>query len=268
MERNDSTLRLQVYLSSAGACSRRGAQEILESGRVQVNGTVVREVGFRVGAADRVTLDGKVIRPARNKVYLALHKPPKYLCSNSDDHGRALAIDLLRHLVPQRIYNVGRLDYMTSGLIFFTNDGDFAQKILHPSKKIEKEYEVQTKKPIPEDFLKEFVRGIVYQGITYRASSYQIKGPRRIHLVLEEGKNREIRYAFESRGLFVNKVHRLRIGPVRLDRLAPGKFRELTLKEIDFFLEHQQGRRAAKSKGPALRRGKPAQQPNGRTRKK
>jgi 23S rRNA pseudouridine2605 synthase len=235
MEKTEETIRLQVYLSSAGVCSRRGAQELLDAGRVQVNGSIIREVGYRVSELDRVTVDGKVVRPSKNKVYIALHKPSKYLCSSSDERGRSLAIDLLQHLIPYRIYNVGRLDYMTSGLIFFTNDGDFAQKILHPSKKIEKEYEVQTKKPIPEEFLKEFLQGITYQGVTYKASRYEIKGPRRIHLVLEEGKNREIRYAFESRGLYVTKVHRLRIGPVKLDRLDPGKFRELTSKEVGYF---------------------------------
>jgi len=234
MEKNE-TLRLQVFLAYCGVCSRRGAVELLSSSRVQVNGTVVREAGYRIHPDDKVTIDGKVIGQTKKMIYIALHKPTKYLCSLSDPTGRPLAVDLVKTLFPQRLYNVGRLDYLSSGLIFFTNDGDFAQKIIHPSQKIEKEYEVQTKKPIPEEFLKEFLVGIHYQGMKYKASSYTLKGPRKVHLVLEEGKNREIRMAFESRGLYVNKVHRFRIGPVILGKLPPGHFRHLTKKELHFF---------------------------------
>ena len=135
--------------------------------------------------------------------------------------------------VPQRIFNVGRLDYMTSGLIFFTNDGEFSQLISHPSTHLEKEYVVTTKKAIPEDLMKQFVAGLRVNGELYKAKSYRLKGPHTVHLILEEGRNQELRKVFLSRSITVKKIHRVRIGSVTVKGLPPGHFRKLKDNEVE-----------------------------------
>lgn len=229
-------VRLQVYLARCGIASRRKCEEIIAQGRVTVNGKTVIKPGSKVEDDDVVTYDGRKIRPAKTLIYLALHKPTKYLCSTTDPEGRALAKDLIEPAIQQRLFNVGRLDYLTSGLIFFTNDGDFAKKMTHPSTHIEKEYEVTTKDEIPQDLMDEFKKGIYVQGEYFRMKDYALKGPRCVHMILEEGKNREIRKVFLSRNVSVKKVHRLRIGDITLKGIPSGHFRKLTEREIKSLL--------------------------------
>jgi 23S rRNA pseudouridine2605 synthase len=225
-------LRLQAYLAQAGVDSRRKCEDIVKSGRVEVNGRVVLAPGERIGEEDEVRLDGRLVKPMRRKIYIALNKPSGYISSNKDDRDRPVARDLIAN-VPQRIYNVGRLDYMTSGLLFFTNDGDFAQLISHPSTHLEKEYVVTTKKVIPEELMKQFLAGIRVNGEFYKAKSYRMKGPHTVHLVLEEGRNQELRKVFLSRSITVKKIHRVRIGSVTVKGLQPGHYRNLKESEVD-----------------------------------
>ncbi|MEM9424918.1 MAG: pseudouridine synthase, partial [Spirochaetota bacterium] len=135
--------------------------------------------------------------------------------------------DLIQGVYKERLFHVGRLDKNSSGLIFFTNDGDFAQAVQHPSAVIEKEYEVKTRKNIPEFMLQHWMRGIRIAGVRYQLSRYRMLGPHRVRLVLTEGLNREIRRVFEHFHIPLKQVHRLRIGTVRLYGLAPGEFRHL-----------------------------------------
>ncbi len=229
--------RLQVYLAKCGIASRRKCEEIIAQGRISVNGKVVIKPGTKVSSEDTVYYDGKKIGKAKQNIYLALHKPTKYLCSNADPDDRPLAINLLTPVFKQRLFNVGRLDYLTSGLIFFTNDGDFAKKITHPSTHIEKEYEVITKDEIPVDLMEEFKSGIYVQGEFFKMKDFEFKGPRCVHIILEEGKNRELRKVFLSRNISVKKVHRLRIGCVTLKGIHSGHFRKLTEKEVSLLLK-------------------------------
>ncbi|MCL1817956.1 MAG: pseudouridine synthase, partial [Spirochaetaceae bacterium] len=154
-----------------------------------------------------------------------------------DPQNRPLALDLLKPGFDLRLYPVGRLDYLSSGLIFFTNDGDFAQAVSHPSAGVEKEYLVETKREIPEEFLREYHKGIVVEGERYRLKSWTLRGPRTAAVVLEEGKNRELRKVFSSRGLYPRKIHRIRIGHVNVKGLDSGRFRRLTAREVQMFIK-------------------------------
>ncbi|MEM5947729.1 pseudouridine synthase [Spirochaetia bacterium 38H-sp] len=226
-------LRLQVFLAKAGLGSRRHCESLIEEGRVAVNGETVQQQGITVNPdSDTITLDGKKVRIEKNKIYIALHKPPGYMCSHRDDKGRPLIYQLVSPIIKERLFTVGRLDFLSSGLILLTNDGDFADKIMHPSGCIEKEYLVETKKPVEKTFLDKYKKGIYIKGIKYTLKRYKWYGPNKFALILEEGKNREIRNILHAWNIPVARLHRIRIGPVQLATLRPGEFRKLTEREI------------------------------------
>jgi 23S rRNA pseudouridine2605 synthase len=225
-------LRLQVYLAHAGLASRRAAEGIIAQGRVRINGRVIAIPGEKVLPGDEVTVDGKAVRTENRLRYLALHKPPLYLCSSADPEGRRLAKDLLPREITERLYNVGRLDYRSSGLILFTNDGDFAARISHPRSGIVKEYEVEATGPIPDEFVRAFREGVDVDGVRYQAEEIERVGRRNLRIALVEGKNREIRRVFSHFHLHPEKLHRIRIGPVLLGDLPEGKNRPLTEEEL------------------------------------
>jgi 23S rRNA pseudouridine2605 synthase len=228
-----SGLRLQVYLAHAGIASRRAAEEIIAEGRVIVNGVVVNEQGSKVSPGDTVLLDGKQVQTENRQVYLALNKPPGYICSSSDPQGRPLAIELLPGEIRERLYNIGRLDFMSCGLIFFTNDGDFAARLGHPGSGIEKEYMVEATGHIPDALINAFEKGISIEGVHYRARAAERLDSRAIRVVLVEGKNREIRRVFSHFHLHPFRLRRIRIGPVKLDDLEEGKSRPLKKNELE-----------------------------------
>lgn len=230
-------IRLQLYMARCGVASRRKCEEIIAQGRVSVNGKIVMSPGTKVTEDDSVKMDNRLIKPARKKIYLVLHKPTKFLCSTEDPDGRSLAIDLIKPAVKLRVFNVGRLDYLTSGLIFFTNDGDFAKKITHPSSHVEKEYVVTTKKEIPLELMESFKKGIYVGDEFFKLKNYKLNGSNSVNIVLEEGKNRELRKVFQSQNINVKKVHRIRIGGVKLIGLNSGHFRHLTDREIRSLLK-------------------------------
>jgi len=208
--------------------------EIIQNGRVKINGKVTCEPGARVSDDDQVSFDNRVIGSVQRPVYYVLHKPAKYLCSTADEDGkhRALALELIQPFVKERLFSVGRLDYMTSGLLLLTNDGDWARHLSHPSSSVEKEYIVQTKKEVPVELLEEFKTGIRIQGEKFQCADFSVTGPHSVRLVLAEGKNREIRKVFQSRNITVKRVHRLRVGAVTLRGLEAGRFRKLTENEV------------------------------------
>ena len=231
-------LRLQVYMARCGAGSRRACEKYIEEGQVRLNGQVVTEMGIKVNPGDIVEYRGRKLYPDKKKIYIAFNKPVKVLCTSDDPEGRDLAINYFKDSFPYRLHNVGRLDYMSSGLIFYTNDGDFTKAVAHPSAQTEKEYIVETSKPVPEEILIQFAKGFVIEGVKYRIKKYYIKSATRVHLILTEGKNREIRRFFQYHKLKVKKLHRIRIGSVRLDPAMPsGGFRPLTQKEVDSLMK-------------------------------
>jgi len=239
LETADGGLRLQVYMARAGVGSRRAAEGLIAEGRVSVNGVVVGGQGMRVFPGDAVLLDGKALMPESGRVYLALNKPPGHICSSSDPQGRPLAIDLLPDGIRERLYNVGRLDFMSCGLIFFTNDGDFAAKLGHPSSGVEKEYIVEATGHVPDELLRAFERGVIIEGERYKAHSAGRIGSRCVRIVLIEGKNREIRRVFSHFRLHPFRLRRVRIGPVALGGLAEGESRPLTDAEVAALFERR-----------------------------
>jgi 23S rRNA pseudouridine2605 synthase len=209
----------------------------------------VSVLGTKVGPGDEVRLDGVPVVPETRFWYLALHKPLLYICSAFDPRGRPLVKDLLPPEIRERLYNVGRLDYRSSGLIIFTNDGDFAAAISHPSAGIEKEYVVEASGPIPDAVLEAFVAGLDIEGVFYRATGMERLGRKSVRIVLIEGKNREIRRVFSHFHLHPQKLHRIRIGPVSLEKLGAGESRPLTDEELIQFKTRIQVRRARNEHG-------------------
>lgn len=226
-------LRLQVFLAHGGAASRRASEKLITEGRVQVNGKTVTALGEKVAPGDEVCLDGVPVRAEKQRRYLLLNKPPEYLCSSSDPQGRPLALSLLPKEIPERLYNVGRLDYRSSGMVIFTNDGDFAAKISHPRSGIEKEYLVEAAGSISDEFIRSFGEGVTIEGVRYQALKIERVGRRGLKVVLVEGKNREIRKVFSHFHLHPNLLRRVRIGPVYLGDLPEGAVRPLTKDEIN-----------------------------------
>ena len=252
---NREGIRLQVRLARAGIASRRKCEELIAEGRVSVNGDVVITPGTKVTDDDEVRLDGNLVREEKRKVYIALHKPSGFLCSDEDPDGRPLARSLLDVVVKERIFHVGRLDYMTSGLIFYTNDGEFARALTHPSRKIEKEYVVTTKNAIPDELMERFLKGLTVEGVRYKASSAILTGPRTARIVLTEGKNRELRKVFLSASVSIKKVHRIRIGKISVKGIVSGHFRYLKDHEVRELMEGRSPTRTSSPRKPGSRRG-------------
>jgi 23S rRNA pseudouridine2605 synthase len=225
------SIRLQVFLSHAGVASRRAAEEIIADGRVSVNGVTITAQGTKVEDGDTVLLDGKPVRPEADKHYIALNKPPGYICSSEDPQGRPLALSLLP-AAKERLYNVGRLDFLSCGLIFFTNDGTFAARLGHPSRGLEKEYMVEATGVIPDEAVEAFRDGITIDGVNYRAKAVERTGRKTMRIVLVEGKNREIRRVFSHFHLHPSVLRRVRIGNVLLGDLPEGVCRPLSKNEV------------------------------------
>jgi hypothetical protein len=230
-------VRLQVYLAHAGVASRRACEKIIAEGRVSVSGTLVTDMGSKVRAGDTVLLDGKPVQPEARKRYVLLNKPAGFVCTLSDEKGRPTAADLLKEAYSERLYNIGRLDMFSSGAILFTNDGDFAAKIEHPSAQIEKEYVIETTEDFPPELLTRFERGIRVDGIFYKCRSAAAINRRKLRIVLVEGKNREIRRVLDSFNCTIKRLVRVRIGNLELGTLKAGEFRDLTAQERQALLD-------------------------------
>ncbi|MGC9312598.1 MAG: pseudouridine synthase [Sediminispirochaetaceae bacterium] len=238
-EEQEEQLRLQVYLSRCGIASRRKCEDYIAAGRVTVNGTVVTRPGSKVGYKDDIRFDGRLVEPERKSWYIALNKPPGYLCSQYDREGRRLAVDLLKSHFNERLYNVGRLDFFSEGLIFFTNDGDFAATVSHPSSGIEKDYRIELYDPVVQSVLDTFLNGVSIDNIVYRIERYRIVTRDAVNITLVEGKNRELRILMDHAGWKIRKLIRLRIGPVHLDTLESGSYRLLTNDEVHWFMNRK-----------------------------
>ena len=237
MSPKENGVRLQVYLARCGIGSRRKNEEFIADGRAAVNGQVVTEPGTKVYPGDKVTFDWRLVQPEPEERYVVLHKPPRFICSSSDPLGRPLALDLLRPHFSERLFNVGRLDFMSEGLIFFSNDGNFTRIVSHPSSEIEKEYRVLCHDPIYEDTLDQWSQGVTVEDTLYKIKAYRLERPYEVFLTLIEGKNREIRTLFKAWKIDIKRLIRVRIGPVTIDGLKTGEYRLLTGDEVDWFIE-------------------------------
>jgi 23S rRNA pseudouridine2605 synthase len=239
--------RLNKVLAHAGFGSRRHCEDLIRGGRVSVNGATIHELGTRVDLAQqRVCVDGVPVKPERH-VYWLVHKPRGYLCSSYDPDGRPLILDLVPR-VAQRVYTVGRLDEASEGLVLLTNDGELANRLMHPRFGVEKTYLVLVAgQPAPAD-LRQLLEGVYLSEGHVRAQ--KVKRLKRqgestwLRIVLSEGKNREIRRMLARLGHKVLRLRRLGLGPLLLGKLASGKARPLTGVEIGALREEAgKGRR-------------------------
>lgn len=229
-------MRLQKYMAKCGVASRRKSEEIIEAGRVSVNGQLVKEMGYKVKPGiDRVQVDGQNIYLEEDRVYLLLNKPRGYITSLKDDYNEDLVIDLIDG-VEERIFPVGRLDKDTSGLLLLTNDGDLTYKLTHPSFEVEKTY-IALIEGIPnQEEITRFETGIELEEKVTAPSSFKIleleNDKALVEIVIHEGLNRQVRRMCEAIGHSVIELKRLKFGPIDLGNLDLGKFRHLREEEV------------------------------------
>jgi len=224
-------MRINRYLAQAGLGSRRSVEDLIHFGRITVNGTKP-DLGYQVAEGDDVRMDGKPIQPASTFTYLMFNKPPGYLCSRGDTHDRPTVYDLLpkEH---QTLHYVGRLDMDSRGLLFFTNDGDLTLKLTHPSQGVLRTYAVRTKQPLSEEDVEDLLGGIeVEPGVVFRAADVEATQTG-YRLSLREGKKREIRRLLHSLRHHVIDLKRISFGDVRLGDLPEGKWRKMTVEEVE-----------------------------------
>jgi 23S rRNA pseudouridine2605 synthase len=268
--------RLQKIIAAAGIASRRKAEQLITSGLVSVNGQTVTELGSKADPeVDRIKVNGKPLHGPERPVYLLLHKPKGYVTTVADPEGRPTVLDLLRG-IGVRVYPVGRLDYLSEGLLLLTNDGELAQKLMHASSHVPKTYLVKISGKATEIEIDKLRRGVklpseraplktptgqLPKAAARRRSKAVQTAPARIKLVREaanpwyevtliEGRNRQIRRMFEEIGHHVEKIKRVRYGPLALD-VEPGKFRHLSAKEVGQMKSAAGGRpRSSADKSP------------------
>jgi pseudouridine synthase len=228
-------MRLQKYLSAAGVCSRRKGEGLIQDGRISVNGVVVSGLGTKVDPdRDLVEVDGNIIHIDQKLVYIALNKPKDYVTSCRQKADKVV-VDLLE--VAQRVYPVGRLDKDTTGLLILTNDGRLHHKLSHPSFDHEKEYEVTVVKPIADGALQHMAKGLPMMGTKTRPARVKRISARRFRIILQEGKNRQIRRMVRKVGNQVTDLKRVRIANVKLGKLHEGAWRHLTKSELSRLLQ-------------------------------
>jgi 23S rRNA pseudouridine2605 synthase len=235
-------MRLQKYLSRAGIASRRAAEEMIRRGRVRLNGEVVREMGSRVEAGDRVEVDGRVVA-LEAPVWVALHKPAGHVTTRDDPQGRPTVYALLPARY-SRLFHVGRLDQDSEGLLLLTNEGDVAHRLLHPSREVDRVYVVDVVGSPTRAVLDRLLAGVDLEDGPARARQAKVlrreraapstgaEAHARIRVVVREGRKREVRRMFDAVGHPVRRLVRERLGPVSLGDLAPGAWRELDPEEV------------------------------------
>lgn len=228
--------RIQKIIAESGLCSRRKAEELIKQGRVTRNGRDV-SIGDKADAKnDRIAVDGQAITEKDTFRYLMLYKPRGYITTLSDEKGRKCVADLIKD-IPQRVYPVGRLDVNSEGLLLLTNDGEFTNRITHPSGEISKTYRVTIRPSLNEEQAAALASGINLDGKMTKPARLNVlsEEPGRvvIELTIHEGRNRQIRRMVESLGLEVVRLKRISEGPVRLGMLRPGEYRDLTSQELE-----------------------------------
>jgi 23S rRNA pseudouridine2605 synthase len=224
-------VRLNRFLAAAGLGSRRRCDELIAAGRVTINGKVCANFSAQPGARDHVKVDGKLIRAA-STLTIMLHKPAGFVSTRRDLHARDTVFDLLPERF-SRLFNIGRLDAETEGLLLLTNDGELAQRLTHPRFKVDKEYEVTLDRPWDSERAHKLLRGISLDGQRAKFERLHSISPTRLRVVLRQGINRQIRRMFEAIGYRVKRLRRVRIGNLRLADLPCGHWRALTKRELE-----------------------------------
>jgi len=260
--------RLQKVLAEAGVGSRRTCETLIESGVVRVNGQVVKSLPAWVDPVrDRITVEGRRIRPGGHAIYIMLHKPRGVVCTSRDPEGRRRAIDLVNHPLDSRLYCVGRLDMESSGLLVLTNDGELANRLTHPRYEMHKIYEVMVRGSLDENAVARLQRGLFLPdrraGMGSRTTQSRLSIIKRdrdrtlLRMELREGRNRQIRRMMLKVGHPVKRLRRVQMGPLKLAGLSAGQWRDLTSAELSAlhkaaFAQKISGARMQKSENKQL----------------
>lgn len=225
--------RLNTFLAKAGVASRRAVDELIKSGRVKVNG-VVAELGQKIEGNEDIMVNGaRVAIPRHQKhIYILLNKPDGYITTASDERDRSTVLDIIKS--KERIFPVGRLDRHTTGVLFLTNDGDFAYQLTHPKHHIEKVYEAVLDIPLIEPDRRTLAKGVEIDGVMTQSCEIDIstKDRRLVRITLKEGRNRQIRKMFESKGYIVEKLDRVSCAGITHEGLRRRQWRHLTPEEV------------------------------------
>lgn len=229
----NSELRLNRYIAMSGICSRRDADELIQAGRVKVNGELANTVGMKVKRSDEVLVDDKRVEPER-KVYIVLNKPKDFVTTMDDPLERKTVMSLVEKACRERIYPVGRLDRQTTGVLLFTNDGELAKKLTHPSYDHKKIYQVFLSRPLEEVDFKAIAEGIELEDGFIKADEIEYTSPdnKSVGIEIHSGKNRIVRRIFEHFGYQIQRLDRVYFAGITKKRLPRGKWRYLTLKEV------------------------------------
>jgi 23S rRNA pseudouridine2605 synthase len=230
-------VRLNRYLAAAGVGSRRHCDELIAAGRVAINGQVVTDFSAQPNERDHVKVDGRLVH-VDLPITLMLHKPAGFVSTRSDPHARDTIFDLLPAKFA-KLFNIGRLDAQSEGLILLTNDGDLAQRLTHPRYKVDKEYEVALDRQWNAELTPKLTRGILLDGKRARLERVHAIAPTKLRVVLRQGINRQIRRMFEVLGYRVKRLVRVRVGNLRLGDLPRGHYRVLTKRELDSLNENR-----------------------------
>jgi 23S rRNA pseudouridine2605 synthase len=228
--------RLQKVIAEKGYCSRRKAEELISLGKVEVNGKIVTEMGYKVSYDDDILVEGNQLSNKEEKVYYLLNKPRGVVATSHDEKGRKTVVDLIP--TTTRIYPVGRLDYDTTGIIILTNDGDLTELLTHPKNNIEKTYVAKINGFLPSINVKKLENGVYIDGKKTNKAKVKIKkydkktNTSLVELTIHEGRNHQVKKMFEAIGLKVLKLRREKIAFLTLTGLKSGEVRELTIHEV------------------------------------
>lgn len=230
-------MRINKYIARCGEASRRAADELIQKGKVSVNGKVLQEPGYDVQDGDEVRLFGRVITPETKSVYYLLNKPVGYVTTTMDKEGRPTVLDLVQ-AEGIRLFPVGRLDYNTSGLLILTNDGDLSNRLMHPSKEFPKTYRVRAAGTVTLNDIRKLENGVDIGGfITSKAVAKLVRHDKNstiVDLTIHEGKNRQVRRMFDALGYPVQELERIGLGNLVIGRLATGSYRKLSKEEVEY----------------------------------
>ncbi|WP_420316853.1 pseudouridine synthase [Ekhidna sp.] len=226
-------IRLNRFIANAGVCSRRDADNLIAEGRIKVNGKVVSEMGYKVKKTDIVEYKGKKLKSETHQ-YVLLNKPRGFVTTTKDPHAKRTVMELVEKACEERIYPVGRLDKETTGLLLFTNDGETAKKLTHPSHKVKKIYQVELNKPITNSDFDSILNGVELDDGKAEVNEMAVLGDdnRTLGLEIHIGRNRIVRRIFESLGYEVKKLDRVMFASLTKKNLPRGKFRHLNPREV------------------------------------
>ena len=222
--------RINKYIASCGICSRRKAEEYVLAGRVKVNDIIIKDLAYKVKEEDIIKIDDNIINKEERKVYIMLNKPKGYVTTSHEQFGRKSVLDLIDEDV--RVYPIGRLDMYTEGLLLLTNDGDFANKLMHPKNKIDKKYIVTAKDKITQNQKELLESGVDIGDYITRPAKVNILDSNEFEIIISEGKNRQVRRMCKVAKITLTNLKRVQIGNIQLQNLQTGKYRYLSNEEI------------------------------------